>query len=905
MKLTTSGHGGAKAFWALFFVFLYGITAFQVEAQGYVWTSQIGMSGVSGEHVAVDATGNAYVAGGFQGTAQFGNTNLTSTGGYDVFIAKFDSGGHLLWVKQAGGTGDDVAQDIAVDTNGNVCLIGRFQGTATFDSTNLTAVGSLSMNQFLTKYSSTGALIWARQSGGQGGGGGNGIAVDHSGNLYSTGYYLDFNGWYSIVIDKWNSSGLPVWHQQVAGLPNYSFPLQGNSIKADAAGNVYVTGEFATQVTMGTSTLSTPSNFGTAVFIAKLNQNGNFVWAEQPAESGLPEFDTGTSLALDGSGNVLVVGTYGGTLGFGTNQLNTPNSDINEGFIVKCDTSGSYLWAQQTSQRNGGSCSSCTADSGGNVYVSGNISTLAFLEKYDSNGNPVWELGPSNAGSANGYSTAVDVSNRVLQVTLCSGNISFDNESFTNIGGADIFVSQVSEQIPPVFLTQPQNSPVGTRLGSNYTFNASTRSVYPVNYQWQFEGTNVNGTTNASLVITNIQLPNQGNYFLIASNAYGSSTSVVAQLTIYLTATLIINGNGQVSMNPNGAVYPANSLVTFTAVANSGDAFLGWSGDLSGTDSVISIPITTNMYVVGSFADSLTNIIIDDFDRRATFDGGWSAANFFNEFGNDSRYTAASNSPTFSATYRPVITVPGPYDVFVWYPGFGSWIGFSTNAPWSVVCDSGTFFTNIDETTNGGSWRLIASGLLFSAGTNGFVSLSNNSGESPSTLVIADAVRFFPSQSPLVTTNPQSLIAKVGSNVTFSVGVSGSPPFTYQWVFNGTNCLSGNTSTLTIPYAKISNTGQYSVTVSNFLGSASSSNAILTLISPNAPVLGTPSLNSNGQIQIGLNGDSGVLFAIEVSTNLADWVTLTNVFNASGSSVFFDMSGDSPAKFYRAAWGSQ
>ena len=113
------------------------------DANGVVmWAKQAGGTGDDvGYDVNVDTTGNVYVGGYFQGTASFGNTNVTSAGADDIFLAKYDNLGNLLWVRRAGGNGSDKANDIAVDGTGNCYVAGAFGATATFDSTLLTSYG--------------------------------------------------------------------------------------------------------------------------------------------------------------------------------------------------------------------------------------------------------------------------------------------------------------------------------------------------------------------------------------------------------------------------------------------------------------------------------------------------------------------------------------------------------------------------------------------------------------------------------------------------------------------------------------------------------------------------------------------------------------------------------------------
>ena len=127
-----------------------------------------GTSDDIGYDIAVDASGNSYVTGGFEGTATFGSNTLISNGYYDIFIAKLDSSGNWLWVKNAGGTNTDGGCSIAVDASRNSYVTGYFEGTSTAGSTfgNITIYGSgtvLNPDNFVTKvhipYYPAGVLI--------------------------------------------------------------------------------------------------------------------------------------------------------------------------------------------------------------------------------------------------------------------------------------------------------------------------------------------------------------------------------------------------------------------------------------------------------------------------------------------------------------------------------------------------------------------------------------------------------------------------------------------------------------------------------------------------------------------------------------------------------------------------
>jgi len=108
----------------------------------FLWTRRAGGSDMdTGCGVAVDGSGNVFVTGYFIGTNMFGTTNLISSGAEDVFVAKYDSAGTLLWARKAGGSAYDEGRAIAVDAAGNAFVAGLFQGTASFGATNLSSSG--------------------------------------------------------------------------------------------------------------------------------------------------------------------------------------------------------------------------------------------------------------------------------------------------------------------------------------------------------------------------------------------------------------------------------------------------------------------------------------------------------------------------------------------------------------------------------------------------------------------------------------------------------------------------------------------------------------------------------------------------------------------------------------------
>ncbi len=151
------------------------------------WVRQITGGVRNQEHgVAADANGNAYVVANFQKTADLGTVTLSSGTGFGLLLAKYDKEGILLWAQQASGTNN--ARGIALDAAGNAYVAGQFSGTAVFGEVTLTSLGAEDV--FVAKYASDGSFVWVRRLGGTTADMGLGIAADAEGNVLVTGSFF-------------------------------------------------------------------------------------------------------------------------------------------------------------------------------------------------------------------------------------------------------------------------------------------------------------------------------------------------------------------------------------------------------------------------------------------------------------------------------------------------------------------------------------------------------------------------------------------------------------------------------------------------------------------------------------------------------------------------------------------
>ncbi|MBC8489254.1 MAG: T9SS type A sorting domain-containing protein [Bacteroidetes bacterium] len=180
------------------------------------WVKQIGgIESDQGYTIATDSYNNIYLSGAFQDTVNFGDTTLISYGDYDIFLAKLDNTGNVKWVQHSGGKGTDLGLSIISDNSDNICLTGYFEDTAVFNDTLLFSLGFQDI--FIAKYNNSGNLVWIQQAGGDWGAYGSSITTDDSDNIYITGIFggtaffgndtVVSNGEFDIYVAKYDSSG--------------------------------------------------------------------------------------------------------------------------------------------------------------------------------------------------------------------------------------------------------------------------------------------------------------------------------------------------------------------------------------------------------------------------------------------------------------------------------------------------------------------------------------------------------------------------------------------------------------------------------------------------------------------------------------------------------------------------
>ena len=306
--------------------------------------------------------------------------------------------------------------------------------------------------------------------------------------------------------------------------------------------------------------------------------------------------------------------------------------------------------------------------------------------------------------------------------------------------------------VAPVVLAQPLNQTVPA--GGTAMFTVFAGGTTPLRYQWRFNGTNIAGATSTNLTISAVQASNAGLYTVVVSNLAGVTPSSNASLAVTFPFELT---NLVVQARPSSATITWKTLPAATSQIEYGIApEFGKISELEGTARTNHtmlltglVPYTNYNFRIRSFSgpnevisgpfffSTDISIIVDN--PQATYSGNWTlGTSSLDKFGSYYQYTATTTDvvPSAMANYAPVIATVGKYDVAIWYPEGPN---RSIDVPVTIFHDGGAVLTRVNQTTGGGVWRVLATGLNCSPGTLAFI--GNNTSD-PEKIVMADAMRW-------------------------------------------------------------------------------------------------------------------------------------------------------------------
>ena len=416
-------------------------------AQGWMWAKHFNGVGQNQPiNMVSDASGNSYVIGNFTTTVNQDAFTLTTFGAQDVFFVKYNKDGQVLWLKQIGGTGAEVASSIAISNDGNFIYVsGTTNGTCSFDGSNITTSGLNDI--FLAKYSTSGTLAWVHKS--------------------AYGAQVQANG--SIAIDKDE--------------------------------NIVQVGVFNTDVTFYPGTITLVPVLFPAIrqnFIAKYDSSGNVIWGKMIEGNfstsffrSISTYEFGYFFSGQWAGNLYTdIGTY------------ASNSSSLDGFLYKTDTAGNGSIFRKISGADDEYVYRNIIDNNGNVYLTGYFysnqltidSTLTdtskiqlinvnqgtsdlILLKYNSQG--IFQWGRATGTSKDEKVLNIDYSNNKIIITgTFDGKIGFDDFTLINSGGSDAFISECD--LTGHFINALQASGKSTDVGEACEYSSNGRNFIAV-----------------------------------------------------------------------------------------------------------------------------------------------------------------------------------------------------------------------------------------------------------------------------------------------------------------------------------------------------------------------------------------------------------------------------------------
>jgi beta-propeller repeat-containing protein len=488
---------------ALAILFLIAAPAQAEPAPHWTQAARFGGSGTDiGAAIRISRHGDRYVTGSFSTVATFGGKTLTSAGGSDIFLAKYARGGQLLWLVQAGGSGDDAANDLSLDEVGNIYVTGWFVGPASFGSVSGPSriVSGSDETVFIAKYSPAGTLLWLNTGtvGFFAINRGHGVAVDGAANtLYVTGvsqgdtafsssdgetHTVPGPGTWHMFLVKYDLSGNFHWGEWNEASPN-SIP---RSLAVDSENSAYVAGWFEgvaifhsqdghDQTISGRSQpVQSAPDFPGDAFIAKYDSDGNLRWVNDIG--GYKAIATSVAASRDGRialtgfiGNIntgtpaqaktiLTSQPGGSSINLGGGHFTTPyNRDV---FIAIYSRAGVLMGATRLGgvRQDGGS--GIAFDPIGNLYaagvfgdtlhvgdqiLTGTKTSNLFVLKY-TGGRLAWAKSADGAGtqSFEGNPTlSLARSGRVWLTGPFTNTATFDGTTLHSAGAEDIFAAEL------------------------------------------------------------------------------------------------------------------------------------------------------------------------------------------------------------------------------------------------------------------------------------------------------------------------------------------------------------------------------------------------------------------------------------------------------------------------------
>lgn len=543
-----------KIFYLYFILFL---TSFEIiNGQTTIFTESIYGNG-DDEIIssAIDNSGNVYYIGNYSSTTiNFNNgISLNSSGGNEIFLAKYNSYGICQWAERIYGN-NCFATDITIDNSGNIFICGFFTSSTINFNNGIFLNLYDSEDGFFAKYNNNGICQWAELVYGTDSQKINALDLSQNGDIIiigstesSTTYFnnsinVGSYGGSDVFVAFYNNLHICQWATNIGGNDDDN----GNTIKVDYLGYIIIGGDYYSDPIYFPNSISLTNCCDLTVFYSKFDNSGNCLWAEKISGNGPA---TIVKLDIDGSNNIYLTGYYSASILYFNNSFSINNNQIIQSFLAKFNSNGVTQWAVPFSGDFIDYSSDISVDSDNRIFASGiqlssninfnngksllnNLGANAFWIQYNTNGlcQRVFKAEGNNFNvgySILSYNNIIYLSGSFESDTLFFNN----NYSLINANSVDAFISKISLfNLPIVSTSHITNITASTAHGGGNVTNSGESPV-----------------TTRGICFSNNPNPTIVNNIVPSGSGLGSFISIMTNLnpnTIYYVRAFATNSYG-------------------------------------------------------------------------------------------------------------------------------------------------------------------------------------------------------------------------------------------------------------------------------------------------------------------------------------------------------------------------
>lgn len=425
------------------------------------WSKKFGdAANQAARSVTFDPSGNAIIVGYMEGTVNFGGGPLVAVGGFDAFIAKFDVAGGHLWSKRFGDGGLQQVFSVDTDAAGNIAVLGIFQGSIDLGGGAFASAGDWDV--FLAKFDPSGTHLWSKRFGAGSIDDARSVNVDGSGNVIIAGFSqggIDFGGGalasggsHDAFVAKFDALGTHLWSDMWGGAGDQ----QAQSVASDAAGNLFVGGQFDSSLDLGGGPMVSAGNLD--AFVAKFDGSGVHQWSKRFGDGNVQKT---IFVGTDASGDVTAAGNFSGSIDFGGG----PNASVGQVdvFVAQFNAAGVHQWSDGHGTPRNEEVWGLSVHSTGNAIVSGYSedsinfgggplphagSEDMFMARIDALGQHVWSNSYGSGGYQSSFGVAVAPNGDLLLGGQFFNTVNFGGGALASAGTGDASLARFSDDAP-------------------------------------------------------------------------------------------------------------------------------------------------------------------------------------------------------------------------------------------------------------------------------------------------------------------------------------------------------------------------------------------------------------------------------------------------------------------------